>query len=48
MAELKEKLSSTQQSELDRIYSGLEQRWQASRDDLEAQKKSVPQSLMIQ
>lgn len=40
MAELKEKLSSVQQSELDKMYAGLQQRWQASRDYLEAKKKS--------
>lgn len=39
MAELKEKLTATQQPELDRMYKGLQQRWQISRDYLEAQKK---------
>ena len=39
MAQLKEKLSATQQPELDRMYKGLQQRWQVSRDYLEAKKK---------
>ena len=39
MAQLKEKLSAAQQPELDRMYQGLQQRWQASRDYLEAKKK---------
>lgn len=39
MAELKEKLTAAQQPELDRMYKGLQQRWQISRDYLEAQKK---------
>ncbi len=34
--------------ELDRIYTGPQQRWQASRNYFEAQKKSVPRSLMSQ
>jgi hypothetical protein len=41
MAELKEKLSATQQPELDRMYAGLEQRWQVSREYLTAQKQRV-------
>lgn len=41
MAELKEKLSSAQQSELDRMYTKLQQRWQVSRDYLEAKKKET-------
>jgi len=40
MAELKDKLSSAQQVELDKMYAGLQQRWQSSRDYLEARKKS--------
>jgi|SRR5689334_4071690 hypothetical protein len=43
MAELKEKLSSTQQPELDRMYRGLQQRWQVSREYLDAQKKMSSQ-----
>jgi hypothetical protein len=39
MAELKEKLSPTQQSELDKMYAGLQQRWHNSRNYLEAKKK---------
>ena len=38
MVDLKTKLSPAQQPELDRMYQGLEGRWQASRDYLEAQK----------
>ncbi len=38
MTDIKTKLSPTQQSELDRMYKGLERRWQVSRDYLEAQK----------
>ncbi|HET8720539.1 MAG TPA: hypothetical protein VFM24_00830 [Nitrospira sp.] len=38
MAEIKAKLSPAQQPELDRMYQGLQRRWQASRDYLEAQK----------
>lgn len=41
MAELKEKLSSTQQPELDRMYAGLEQRWQLSREYLDVQKQRL-------
>jgi hypothetical protein len=43
MAELKEKLSSAQQPELDRMYRGLQQRWQLSREYLDAQKKMLSQ-----
>ena len=43
MAELKEKLSSAQQPELDRMYKGLQQRWQVSREYLDAQKKMLSQ-----
>jgi hypothetical protein len=43
MAELKEKLSSAQQPELDRMYRGLQQRWQVSREYLDAQKKMLSQ-----
>lgn len=43
MAELKEKLSAEQQSGLDRMYTRLQQRWQASRDYVEAHKKGMMQ-----
>jgi uncharacterized coiled-coil protein SlyX len=39
MAELREKLTSTQQPELDKMYKRLEQRWQASREYLAAHKQ---------
>ena len=39
MAELKEKLSPPQHAELDKMYAGLQQRWQASRDYIAAKKK---------
>jgi Spy/CpxP family protein refolding chaperone len=38
VADLKTKLSPAQQPELDRMYKGLERRWQTSRDYLEDQK----------
>jgi hypothetical protein len=41
MVDLKAKLSPAQQPELDRMYQGLEGRWQASRDYLEAQKRKL-------
>ncbi|MBX3302973.1 MAG: hypothetical protein KF693_12235 [Nitrospira sp.] len=41
MAELKEKLSSAQQSELERMYADLQQRWQVSRDYLETTKRGM-------
>ena len=41
MAELNTKLSPAQQPELDRMYKGLERRWQVSRDYLEAQKHQL-------
>lgn len=41
MAELKGKLSPEQQAELDRMYKGLERRWQASRDYLESQQRRL-------
>ena len=43
MAELKGKLSSAQQPELDRMYKGLQQRWQVSHEYLDAQKKMLSQ-----
>lgn len=43
MAELKGKLSSAQQPELDRMYKGLQQRWQVSLDYLDAQKMMLSQ-----
>lgn len=41
IGELNGKLSPAQQTELDRMYKGLEQRWQVSRDYLEAQKRKL-------
>ena len=41
MTDIKAKLSSTQQAELDRMYAELQQRWQTSRDYLAAKKKDV-------
>ena len=41
MAELKTKLSPAQQPELERMYQGLERRWQTSRDYLDAQKRKL-------
>ena len=41
MAELNGKLSPAQQTELGRMYKGLERRWQVSRDYLETQKHKV-------
>ena len=41
MADLKTKLSPSQQPELDRMYQGLERRWQNSRDYLDAQKRTL-------
>ena len=41
VADLKAKLSPTQQPELDRMYQGLERRWQSSRGYLEAQKRKL-------
>ena len=41
VADLKTKLSPAQQPELDRMYKGLERRWQASRDYLEEQKRKL-------
>ena len=41
MGELKTKLSSSQQAELDRMYNRLQQRWQVSRAYLEDQKKGT-------
>lgn len=41
MADLKTKLSPSQQPELDRMYQGLERRWQNSRAYLEAQKRAL-------
>lgn len=41
MTELKEKLSSTQQSELERMYADLQQRWQVSRGYLETNKRGM-------
>ena len=41
MADLKTKLSPDQQAELERMYKGLERRWQISRDYLETQKRKL-------
>jgi len=41
VADLKTKLSPAQQPQLDRMYKGLEQRWQSSRDYLEDQKRKL-------
>jgi hypothetical protein len=41
MTELREKLASTQQPELDRMYKRLEQRWQVSREYLAAHKQGL-------
>ena len=41
VADLKTKLSPAQQPELDRMYEGLQRRWQASRDYLEEQKRKL-------
>ena len=41
VADLKTKLSPAQQPELDRLYQGLERRWQVSRDYLKAQKRKL-------
>lgn len=41
MTELKGQLSPAQQTELDRMYKGLERRWQVSRDYLETQERQL-------
>ena len=41
IGELNGKLSPAQQTELERMYKGLERRWQVSRDYLETQKRKV-------
>lgn len=41
MTELKTKLSPAQRSDLDRMYAGLQQRWQTLREYLAAKKKDV-------
>ncbi|HKT36516.1 MAG TPA: hypothetical protein VJR03_16955 [Nitrospira sp.] len=41
MTDLKTKLSSDQQTELERMYKGLERRWQNSHDYLETQKRKL-------
>ena len=43
IAELKERLSAEQQPALDRMYAQLQQRWQVSRDYMEAKKKGGTQ-----
>ena len=41
MAEISTKLSAAQQPELNRMYKGLERRWQVSREYLAAQKQKL-------
>ena len=41
MADIKTKLSPSQQPQLDRMYQGLERRWQNSRGYLDAQKRTL-------
>ena len=41
MAEIKGKISASQQIQLDKMYKDLEQRWQASRHYLAAQKQTL-------
>jgi hypothetical protein len=41
MTEIKTKLSASQQPGLDKLYQELEQRWQASRHYLAAQKQTL-------
>jgi len=41
MTDMKAKLSAAQQSDLDRMYTELRQRWQASRDYLATKKKEM-------
>jgi len=41
IAELNGRLLPAQQTELDKMYKGLERRWQASRDYLEAQQRQL-------
>jgi hypothetical protein len=41
MAELNNTLSPAQQTELDRMYKGLERRWQVSREYLQAQERQL-------
>ncbi|NGZ08559.1 MAG: hypothetical protein CV088_04110 [Nitrospira sp. LK70] len=41
MADIKGKLSTEQQSELDKMYAGLQQRWQLLHDYLDAHKKGT-------
>jgi Spy/CpxP family protein refolding chaperone len=41
MADIRTKLSAAQQTELDRMYKGLERRWRVSRDYLAAQKHNL-------
>lgn len=43
MGELKGKLSPEQQAQLGRMYARLQQRWQVSRDYVEAKKKEITQ-----
>lgn len=43
MMELKEKLSPAQQSELDKMYARLQQRWKVSQDYVYAKRKEITQ-----
>lgn len=42
MAEIKPTLSPEQQAGLDHMYAGLQQRWQTSRNYVQARKQAVP------
>lgn len=42
MAEIKPRLSLEQQAGLERLYAELQQRWQTSRNYIQAQKQAVP------
>ena len=42
MAEIKPRLSQEQQAGLDRLYAELQQRWQTSRNYIQAQRQAMP------
>jgi len=42
MAEIKPRLSQEQQAGLDRMYAGLRERWQTSRNYIQAQRQVMP------
>ena len=42
MAEIKARLSQQQQAGLDRLYAGLRERWQTSRNYIQAQRQAMP------